>query len=326
MCSQQPGYPERRLPAATLVCLLALFLVAGGLYAQDEQEALSLDLYRARLSAANDALATGSDLDAVKRSLAEIEAVRWPDGAILAIEPLLADSDDRDAARARLQTVLVQLDAAANEPVEARLAQLEVVRQRLALDRPSFWQRIWRWISDFVDALLPDRLPRGGANAARLGSRLLVWSIVLSGGLLVVFVLSYWLRGFVGGILWDRAQRRVQDSALPQTSLEARNRAQALAGGGNYREAVRQLYLAAVLHLDEIGLLQLQRDQTNREVLAQLPADLPIRRQFEPVVDTFDRVWYGLREPDQSTFDAYRRSIDTLMAQTAGEGEERARV
>jgi hypothetical protein len=42
--------------------------------------------------------------------------------------------------------------------------------------------------------------------------------------------------------------------------------------------------------------------------------DSPIRPHLEPVVATFDQVWYGVREPDQTTFTTYEQEIDTLAA------------
>jgi hypothetical protein len=307
---------------------LAIWLLAnpGMLFAQTVENPLTLDLYRARLSAAYDALATGADLDEVKRSLAEIQAVRGPNGEVVEIEPLLDGSDERTTALSRIHTTLIQLDAVAGDRTQNRLAQLVDLRQRLALDRPTFWQRIWRWIEDFIDTLMPDQLPRGSRTIAWIGSRLLVWTILITGGILLAILLSYWLRNLLGGILWDRILRRTQDPSLPQTSAQARVQAQEFAGSGNYREAMRQLYLAAVLHLDETGLLRFHRDQTNREVLAQVQPGTPVRAHLEPVVETFDHVWYGIREPDRQTFESYRQEIDGLMAQTAGEAQERTRA
>jgi hypothetical protein len=305
----------------SLLTLLALFFLTAAPLAAQDDEPLSLTAYREEVAAVRAALLEDGDLNAAAATLAEIDAVRLETGEILEIDPLLAEVEDQQAALARLETALAQIDAAANDQVEDRLRTLQSVRDRLALDRPTIWQRIWRWIEDLLDALMPDRVPQGATNAADLGSRLLVWTIVIVGGLLLAILLSYWLRSLLGGILADQLLNRSNDDKIPQSAAEARTQAQQLAEVGNFRGAVRQLYLAALLHLDEQGILRFHRDQTNREVLAQTEDGSSVREHLTPVVDTFDRVWYGVREPDQQTFEVYRREIDDLMA----ESEDRKR-
>lgn len=307
-----------RAPAirSSLLTLLALFVLSVAPLSAQDGQLLSISAYRDRLDAARTALTSGATVAEIKASLAEIDAVQLDNGDIVEIEPLLAGVEDRGAALARLDTALAQLDAAAHDQVEERLAVLQHVRDRLALDRPTIWQRIGRWIEDLLDALMPDRMPQGTETAARIGSRLLVWTIVIAGGVLLAILLSYWLRSLIGGILADQlANRRRDDGEIPESAAEARSQAQVFAEAGNYRSAVRQLYLAALLHLDEQGILRFHRDQTNREVLAQTEAGSPVRSHLQPVVETFDRVWYGVREPDRQTFEAYRREIDGLMAE-----------
>lgn len=303
----------------TFFALLLILLTAAPLSAQDE-EPLSLSDYRHQLVAARNALAAGADLNEVEASLAEIRAVWLITGEILEIDPLLAGARDRETALSRLDTMLAQLDAAAGDQAEDRLQILQTVRDRLALDRPTIWQRIWRWLEDLFSALMPDRMPQGATSAAQIGSQLLVWTIVIVGGLLLAILLSYWLRSLLGGILADRLLNRRRDGdEIPESAAAARSQAQQSAAAGNYRNAVRQLYLAALLHLDEQGIVRFHRDRTNREVLAQTEEGSPVRAHLTPVVETFDRVWYGVREPDRQTFEAYRHEIDTLM----GESEEK---
>jgi hypothetical protein len=291
-----------------------MFLTAAPLAAQDEAP-ISLAAYRDRLVTAQTALIEGADLGEVEAALAQIDTVQLENGEIVEIEPLLAGVEDREAALARLETTLAQIDAAANDQAEERLQILQSVRDRLALDRPTIWQRIGRWIEDLIDALMPDRMPQGATSAAQIGSQLLVWTIVIVGGVLLAILLSYWLRSLLGGILADRFLNRRADDEIPQSAAEARTQAQQLAEAGNFRSAVRQLYLAALLHLDEQGILRFHRDQTNREVLAQTEDGSAVRAHLQPVVETFDRVWYGVREPDRQAFETYRHEIDGLMAE-----------
>ena len=304
--------------AGWLLLLLATLWPAGPLHAQDEAP-VSLSVYEERLAAALAQLESGVDLEKVQADLATIEQVRLPGGRVLDITPLLDGIENVDDARVRLETVLAQLELVDSDRTADRLAALDRVSQRLDLDRPSLWERFTRWLEDLWDRLKPQRQASGGAGASagQAVSTVAGWGIIVVGSLLLVLLLSYWLRGFLGGILTDSAPRaRSAGSEGPATAAEAREQATAQAQRGAYRQAVRTLFLSALLHLRENGLLQQVENRTNREVLASLPPHSPARPHLEPVVETFDRVWYGIREPDEQTFNAYREEVNALMAET----------
>ena len=301
---------------------LFIFVVAlwpvGPLHAQDDAPP-SLSAYQERLVAALAQIESGVDLEKVQADLAAIEQVRLPDGRVLDIEPLLEGIENVDDARVRLETVLAQLELADSDRTADRLAVLERVSQRLDLDRPTLWERFLRWLEDLWDRLTDRRRSSAGAaaSAGQAVSTFAGWGIIVVGSLLLALLLSYWLRGLLGGILTDSAARaHTAGSDGPATAAEAREQASAQAHGGAYRQAVRSLFLSALLHLRENGLLQHVENQTNREVLASLPPHSPARPHLEPVVETFDRVWYGIREPDEQTFNAYRQEVNALMAET----------
>jgi len=66
------------------------------------------------------------------------------------------------------------------------------------------------------------------------------------------------------------------------------------------------------LWLEERGVLRYDRTLTNREVLEAVPTGSPLRGRLAPVVQTFDRVWYGFDEIDQAAFDAFRQQVAGL--------------
>jgi hypothetical protein len=130
----------------------------------------------------------------------------------------------------------------------------------------------------------------------------------------VVLLLVWWLRGFLSNLVADveLAGDDPSGDALPQTPAEARRRANTEAQSGNYREAVRNLYLSALLTLEQHGLVTADRSLTNRELLNRVGTEHPLRPHLEPVVATFDEVWYGVREPDDRTYGQYTQEIDEL--------------
>lgn len=312
----------RFLPALLAAFSLAALLLLPPVPLRAQQDApLPLADYQARLAAALGRLESGAPVADVRTDLRRIRRVALPDGRVLEIAPLLDENDTRARATARVQTVLGQLQRAGDDRTAERLAALERVEQRLDLGRLSLWQRFWRWFGDLLDRILPQRQAGGSTAVGDAIGALIGWGVVLVGGLLLTILLAYWLRRFLGGMLTDSLRReRAGREGVPATAAEARSQASLQAESGDYRQAVRSLFLSALLHLREADLLRYADSQTNREVLANLGPRDPVRPHLEPVVETFDRVWYGVREPDEQTFRAYSREVDALMAET---GEER---
>ncbi|MCX6047051.1 MAG: DUF4129 domain-containing protein, partial [Chloroflexi bacterium] len=253
---------------------------------------------------------------AVQQELAAIKTVHLPSGQLVILQPLLGVAGTKSLtptlALTRVQLVLDQLNAAANDNTANRLALLNEILAQPEFNRPlSLWDRFWQWLRSFLPDLDASPVGRGTGTMVRL----IVWAIAGIGGILVIFLLSYWLQGLLGNFVTDfEARRRLASGEeLPLTATAARQQATTLAAAGNYRDAVRQLYLSALLALEERNLLTYDRSLTNREVLAQLRHQSNVQNHLQPVVETFDNVWYGIQEPDQATFTNYEREIDQLV-------------
>lgn len=222
----------------------------------------------------------------------------------------------REIALARLHGAVAQIDASANDNTAARLAILKEVLARPEFNTPqSLWDRFWQWLENLLDEWLPNSSSMVGAGWLSLLIRLIPWGIAIVVLAVVLWLLSYWLQRILRSFVTDaRITTLADDDDMPATAAEARQQAHAAAQSGHYRDAVRRLYLAALLQLAEHDLITYERSLTNREVLVRVPNDSPIRPHLEPVIATFDQVWYGVREPDLATFHAYEQEIDTLAA------------
>ncbi len=218
-------------------------------------------------------------------------------------------ADEPAALAARLAIVRDELDASATDQSAAREAALDTVLSDAAFrDRRSLWQRAIAWVTERVKRWWGDRsLPEGtGATALRLG-QLIGWAVALA----VIAVTGLWIARTLAGLTVD-ARTGAGSDALPATPSEARARAEAHAARGDYRAAVRQLYLAALLVLESNGLLRADRSRTNHEQLAAVGGGPAVAAEMAAVVDTFDRVWYGVTVPDAVTFRAYADAIHDL--------------
>lgn len=309
-----------------------LILTATITGAQAQSSPTALDDYVELIDAAEAALAqaTPDEANAVLAEqtarLATVESVRYPSGEIVSVAPLLSADDDHPltpyAALTRLRTMQAQLAAAPGDDIPGRLAILDSILARPEFNNPvSLLERIFIWLRDLLQRWFPN-LTFGGSRS--LDPRIfetILWVLGGVGVVTAIVLLTGWIRKLAQSILNDAATTsRTLSGDLPRTAAEARQQAQDAAQSGAYRDAVRRLYLAALLHLAEAHLLSFDPSLTNLEVLARVRHDSPVRPFLEPVIATFDRVWYGMHEPDQATFDSYASAIDALdrAAQQAG--------
>ncbi len=323
---QRTHKAQRCIYAVVMVWLL----LVSSARAQGGDGLVSLAEYRARLARVIQQLEAApedeavSTLVAARQALDAVPAVELPSGETIAVQSPLSAVRSRAAALARLRLLRDQLAAAANDNTAARQEHLRTILARpefaVHSPQPDLIDRALRWLRDRIPAEL---LGLPGGLASFIGGL-----IVVAGLVFIAVLLSYWLQGFLRGFVANAEARRRQEDGneVPLTAAVARQQATALAQAGSYRQAMRQLYLAALLRLDEVGALRYDRSQTNREVLAQLPAASTTHSHLAPVVDTFDRIWYGVREPDQETFASYAADVDwltTAVESPAGEPVER---
>jgi hypothetical protein len=166
-------------------------------------------------------------------------------------------------------------------------------------------ERLWAFIVRMLAGLL--RAVPAGAGFG-VGQVLAVVAVLAVAGVLA-FALLGLLRAFA-------AEARVAEEAgagdEALTAEAASRRAQTLAEGGDNRAAVRYLYLAALLHLEEAGLLRYDRSLTNREYLRGLAARPELADRLRGVVEVFDRVWYGFETLDAAAYGDYAARVAEL--------------
>ncbi|HEX6293111.1 MAG TPA: DUF4129 domain-containing protein [Herpetosiphonaceae bacterium] len=280
------------------------------------------------------AAATRSDrigLDEVALELAAAHEIALPDGTTVPVdngwlaEALGEEPPPYQLIAARLGAILDAVGQARNAHDPDALAKLDEVfakppfkSREVPSAWTSFWQSFWQAIEDFLDSLfgsLPNNSPAPAAGPPT-GFRSLSplgWALLTIGLLLVLGLVFYAIRGVRQSLVRDakaRAEAALEEEDI--TATEALDRAQAQARTGDYRTAVRYLYLSSLLWLDERKLLRYDRSLTNREYLDQVRANAPLADQLAPVVGTFEHVWYGKRPIAEQDFLAYEAQIQQL--------------
>jgi hypothetical protein len=298
--------------------LLALPMTAHA--QENDASPLSLDDYRHTVEQALALLqAEPPRFDEARRLLSSITSVALANGERVTVAPLLRDGIAVEAAQARLRIVLSQLDNAAHDRTAERLAALDQVFADPAFQhRESLLDQVRRWLSNLFSRLIPESQPSAGVNpVGERMAQLTGWVVVGVAATVLLLLLVRWLQTVLRAFVADSGRQDSAADGVPATPAAARQAASRFARGGDYRSAVRHLYLAALMTLQERRVVPRDPSLTNREVLARTPTDAPIHTPLAAVVDVFDNVWYGVHEPDVATFEHYRATVDELARAAA---------
>lgn len=153
-------------------------------------------------------------------------------------------------------------------------------------------------IAEFLENLLRMNTPRSDVKMPSLGigpgliqGVIILLSVLLLGGL--VYFLARWkwapkaVKKGGGGLLDEDEPDRSADEWLEM--------ADSLESEGRHREAVRCLYLACLVRLDEHKVASFMRGETNWEHLRRIHAsrNRPSGWEFRTATQRFDLAWYG---------------------------------
>ena len=134
--------------------------------------------------------------------------------------------------------------------------------------------------------------------------------------LILLAILAYVFRGlFTDLVKESNAGAFAEEDDRSLTSEIAFRKAQTLSVHGDYRTAVRYLYLSSLLLMEERGILRYDRSRTNREYLRSVSTHPNLAKPLKSVVDVFDRVWYGYEPLDESTYKEYVDEVEELKEQ-----------
>lgn len=291
----------------TVIRVIALALVV---LASTAVPASAGDLgdYRARLEAARDALSGDPDVRSALAELSAVEPVTLADGSTvtpdlaLALAPLQSEPPDIAAAQSGIDAILAALDVAergsVSDPDAARAALDDVLARDELQPEPedessSLGQRMLGAVNDLVSTFVEwVNTLLGGSGDGRSPASV---GLAVLGVLVIVGIVTFSVRS-VRESMTPGVTRLAEGSAEERyTSAEARAEAERLYAAGQYRAALRLLYLATLIRWEEAGRLRFDRSLTNREVVARvnLQGDAALLERLSPLVDRFDRVWYG---------------------------------
>jgi hypothetical protein len=250
--------------------------------------------------------------------LKAVSSVTLPDGQIVPVDNtaliagLRVNSPDLEKLELRLDALVETHQSWQQQQPKPdafdKLAQVlarpefQSLPQRQPTWLEEWWEKAIRWLDEFLTRLMFSR------GAESLG---LDWIVLIIGALVLAGVAFFFWRNVRAHLVREAALAQDAAELNGLSASAAVKQAQSLAAGADYRQAVRYLYLAALLTLDERGVLRYDKTLTNRQVLrhARQSGDADLAQTMSPVVDTFDSVWYGFAEVSDESYQAYNEQI-----------------
>ena len=178
--------------------------------------------------------------------------------------------------------------------------------EQLALNT-SWWDRFWRWIWELINGTLENRYS---------GSfiKYLLIAIVVTMVIFVIFkLMGLDLKIFSGkskaiDIPYDESMENIHEINFNEEIEKAMAK-------GNYRLAVRLLYLRSLKLLSDAELINWQPEKTNQAYIDELK-DEERKKEFKLLTLQFDYIWYGDFPIEKESFKTLKMSFDRFNVKT----------
>lgn len=189
----------------------------------------------------------------------------------------------------------------------------------------AFIKRVLKKVRGFVGEIysaltrLLERLFGSSADAGWISNLVLI--LVLAAAVIIAI-------RFAGRLRRPPAKRKKtrlvlgEEIAADGTSGELAEAGLAAARAGDFRTAVRKLYVSLLYELSERNLIELEDSATNHEYLRKASRLSGLAAPMRYLTDRFDYVWYGMFPSSQEEFAAYLARYEEAMARARTLGEQ----
>ena len=218
-----------------------------------------------------------------------------------------------DSLQRRIRRMQTEADAFSGGPPasgSAREKLNKILNHREFRKSQDFaWlERLLDRIASWLDRHSGTRRSPGRVSFSPWIGKVLVWTIIVGICGALAFVLWKWIR---------RTQENLELNLSGGEQFHKQSRewvAEALTAGrrGDYRNAIRCAYWAAVLRLEELGRWTPSRTRTPREYLRMLPADHFQRSPLADLTQRFELTWYGYAVATARDFDRVTEQLEKL--------------
>lgn len=328
-------------------CLILLVVATGSVF-RAFGEPSELPAYLSRVKQAGNllgAIQNGSRLttreaDALRDLLPPHEQVvyrgqvyeidhRWVQDSIRKVQGGSSTHEQQEAflaLKGSISDLAHQLEMAASsqtpfDPNSSRRLEQILSRREFQVKRnETLFERVMEWIMNTLRKLL-SYVPQVGSNSERV-----LKIVILAVACLLVLYLVFLLRKHF--LTERRAKKKTARIVLGEQiaanvgSSDLLREALDLRANGDYRAAIRRLYAATLIELDDRRILKLTESATNREYLRMIERSAAtLRDAFLSLTDSFEFYWYGQRETREQDFEQfYGRYQQLISGQPAASG------
>lgn len=248
-----------------------------------------------------------------------------------AIEELRDAGSDSESARKKVVNIMRLYDAAelvsvksvdtgaSPTKIASTILSRDEFKEKKAPEGSNWFSKIFegfrKWLENLFDRPKKDSNsdfnPNGNFEWLRVLLEVFrVLLVLLIAGALVLLVATLFKN------LSIRSRSFLDEGEELRTREEYLDLADQLVQTGELRFAIRALYVASLLRLDELKIARFDRSDTNWEHLARFEASptRPAEIDFRAVTRNFDRFWYGRVALEIDDVRAFREVHDRLAA------------
>jgi Domain of unknown function (DUF4129) len=239
--------------------------------------------------------------------------------ALIPLEAASEPGNDDPQALARALLARPEFQQAPEPEVEAKAEESAISGWWDALMRA-----LWDWLKHLSERQrdpAPD-LGNGGSTEMIGANVVMVVAIVVVAVVLVMLLLRSRPKPDASD---DEAGQAVTESALSDDPASALSRpaeswaglADELAAKGEFREAIRHLYLALLARLHRDGVIDYDPTNSNWDYLLAFKGAAEVRGAFRDLTRRFDFAWYGNFDVTNVSWRAFRSTAEPLLAPTS---------
>jgi hypothetical protein len=176
---------------------------------------------------------------------------------------------------------------------------------------------LWKRFTEWLASLTPKRSPVAVTPGKSPLTQIVVLVVIaLLIGIAVWKLLPLFKRTvFATGKIFDREPRTVLGERLRpnERAIDLLREAEALAGSGDIRRAIRKGYIAFLCELGERRILALAKHKTNRDYTEDIRTRSALAGEMKFLTAAYESHWYGDKPTAQTAWTDFRARYDKAL-------------
>lgn len=188
-------------------------------------------------------------------------------------------------------------------------------RKEFEEDKSSLGEKLFSWLGEAIGKIF-GRVFGSGIGPVAVPEGLSLFSTIVA-IVLLILLLSYIIAKITGYRRNINSNQPDADDGIysgPSVPKHALDDAAKMASSGDFRAALRFVYLAILLRLDERDLIRFDRTGTNWEYLSILRKHNQVHDTLKPITIAFDRKWYGHEPAGDIDYQSFVRAYELVEA------------